>query len=338
MTKLNDYLDGPPAPGSVIAVMEGVYWVRLPLPFELNHINVWLIEDDNGWTLVDTGANASTTRDAWLGLMKSNLFDRPLTRIIVTHHHPDHMGLARWLSDRYRVPVFVTAPAIARARQLLSEGAGKDIQNQLLFFEMNGAPQPSLVADFVNGKWYRKLVSGVPDNVVEINPGHEIRIGGMSWQTIISYGHAEGHVSLYCAEHQAVISGDQVLPKITSNVSLFSQDPALDPLDDFLGSLADFRNLPPDTLVLPSHGSVFHGLHERVNAIENSHMERSSRIQDLLEDLATVSDMISRLFTRALDDVNWCLAFGEVHAHLRYLHNRGVIHRQEKNDIIVYYR
>ena len=332
-----DYpIKATPEDGSYTEVEKGIYWLRLPLPFELSHINVWLLEDGDGWTLIDSGISMPATKQAWEGLYGSELGSRPVKRLIVTHHHPDHFGLARWHCDRFGIDLYGSAPAMNRATRLLSHAGEGDIESREAFFRANGAVDPAGIARFISGFTYRRIVSGLPERIHIIEPGKEINIGNRSWKIIISYGHAEGHLSLYCAADGILISGDQVLPTITSNISLFEDDPDLDPLQQYLDSMADFRGLPESTLVLPSHGRIFRGLHARIAEIESSHRERSDKVYGFCEEPISVSGVAARLFPKRLDDINQCLAFGETFSHLRYLEKQQRLKRLSANGVFLY--
>jgi len=334
--KIDYPITAVPEAGSYAEVAEGIYWLRLPLPFALNHINVWLLDDGDGWTLVDAGVSMPATKSAWEELYGSELGARPLKRLIVTHHHPDHFGLARWHCDRFNIDLYGSAPAINRATRLLQHTDVVNIESKEAFFRANGATDPAGISRFISGDTYRRIVSGLPERVHMIEAGVDIKIGTRNWTTIISHGHAEGHLSLYCAAEEILISGDQVLPKITSNISLFENDPDLDPLQQYLDSMVDFRNLPESTLVLPSHGRIFRGLHTRITEIETAHMERSAKVYEYCHDPISVNGVAARLFPKQLDDINSCLAFGETFSHMRYLEKQQRLQRVSENGLFLY--
>ena len=331
-------LETIPEAGSYTEVADGIFWLRLPLPFELNHINVWLLDDGDGWTLIDTGASMPATIEAWEHLYATVLGSRPVRRVIVTHHHPDHFGLAHWHCQRFEIDTYGTAPTIKRASRLLKHADEQRFESSRALFQANGAADPEKIARFISGFTYRRIVSGLPERIHLIAPGTELEIGRHRWRTIHSYGHAEGHLSLYCEALGLLISGDQVLPTITSNISLFEDDPELDPLQQYLDSMTEFRNLPDTTLVLPSHGKVFEGLHARIAAIEAAHRERSDKVLGLCHEPSSVNDVAARLFPKQLDDMNWCLAFGETFSHLRYLERHGRLHLMKQGGTLLYHK
>ena len=237
---------------------------------------------------------------------------------------------------RFGIDLYGSAPAINRATRLLQHADEFNVEAAEAFFRANGAADPARISHFISGSTYRRIVSGLPERIHIIEPGSEIKIGQRRWQTIISHGHAEGHLSLYCAEAGILIAGDQVLPTITSNISLFEDDPDLDPLQQYLDSMADFRALPEDTLVLPSHGDIFRGLHSRVAAIEAAHMERSAKVYGFCDEPISVSGVAARLFPKQLDEINSCLAFGETFSHLRYLEKQQRLKRLTANGLFLY--
>ena len=327
--------DNVPGAGSCLEIRPGLNWLRLPIPFELNHINVWLLDDGQGWTLIDTGIAFRETIQAWETIFKSNLGNKPISRVIVTHHHPDHFGLAGWICDQFDVELQGTAAAIGRAVSLI-QNEGDDVDSRTVYFQMHGADNPGRLARFTTGLEYRRLVSGLPQLYRNIDELNNIKIGKWIWKPVISNGHADGHLSLYCAEQGILISGDQILPTITSNLSLFDDDPDLNPLQEYLDSLDIMRQLPADTLVLPSHGRIFSGLHLRADAIEEAHRERSSQVRRICEIQSTVGAVCKRLFPKQLDDINTCLAFGETFTHVRYLEKQRLVECMDKDNQFLY--
>ncbi len=327
----------PPANAAMVDLPGGLRWVRLPVPGGLSHINVWLIPDCEGWTLVDTGMGIPAVTDAWQGLLGS-LTDRPITRIIVTHHHPDHFGQANHLSAICAAPVWMTDAELDSAigpRHLDPAERARRRQSNL---EANGLAVSDDIAPFLTGEGYRRIISGVPERIRPIRDGETITIGKCAWQVIVTPGHASGHAALFCAETRMLISGDHVLPTISPNISLWSEDPDADPLGDFLGSFERFRALPADTFVLPSHGRVFRGLHDRVDELESEHDAVLETAVAACTAPISAGDLIPILFPRKLDPLNTLLAFGETLAHLRYLSKRRRLAKIADNDGVKYQR
>jgi glyoxylase-like metal-dependent hydrolase (beta-lactamase superfamily II) len=306
-----------PAPGTALEVAPGVRWLRMPLPFQLNHINLWLLEDEGGWTIVDTGIGNADTRQLWEKILDEH---RPVRRIILTHYHPDHAGNAAWLCERFGVELWTTQGEYLTAHAVRAAGAGYTSDAVLEVFQRNGLDEARRREMTPRGNRYAALVPGFPAAYRRIYEGDAVRIGGRDWRAIVGYGHAPEHLSLYCAEHNVIIAGDMLLSTISTNVSVWSVDPEGDPLRLFLQSIRRYRELPADVLVLPSHGKPFRGAHERVAALEAHHAER---FQELEAALATgpksAADLLPVLFRRPLDAHQTFFAMGEAIAHLHYL-------------------
>jgi glyoxylase-like metal-dependent hydrolase (beta-lactamase superfamily II) len=296
----------------------GMRWIRLPVPGGLSHINVWLIADHDGWTLVDTGMGIDPVTAAWEDLLQQ-LGATPIRRIIVTHHHPDHFGQAAWLAERCNVEVWMTDAEFDSALGPRHIDPLERASQRRLSLEKNGMSISDDIAPFLSGKGYQRIISGIPEKIRPIRDGELVTIGDRQWQIIVTAGHANGHAALYCEPIGTLISGDHVLPTISPNISLWSEDSAADPLEDYLSSFARFRELPAETLVLPSHGRVFHGLHERLDELEAEHCVALETALAACESPQSAADLIPVLFPRKLDSLNTLLAFGETMAHLRYL-------------------
>lgn len=325
MSDLSYPFAGVPEPEALLEVSAGVYWLRLPLPFALDHINVWLLDDGDGWTLIDTGISAEATRKVWECLFNSQFRQKKIRRIIITHHHPDHFGLAKWLSDRFSTGIHATAETYTFSEYLLSADVPDRHGPIPDFYRAHGIDNTSDFANFVTGQSYREIVSGLPDKMDIIKEEDSLTIAGKSWRAIIGYGHAAGHLSLYCEESGLLISGDQVLPEITSNVSLHAGEADTDPLQEYLASFEVFRTLPESTLVLPSHGRVFRGLHQRITVIEKHHQDKLAKVFSYCDEPRLATEVADFLFPRRLDNLNQILAFGETLAHLKHLENQGRI-------------
>jgi glyoxylase-like metal-dependent hydrolase (beta-lactamase superfamily II) len=322
----------PPAPGTTIEVAPGIQWLRMPLPFQLNHINLWLLEDGPGWTIVDTGVGLPDTRALWERIFAEGLDGRPVTRVVVTHFHPDHMGNAGWLTERWGVRLWCTQGEYLSARLASQRTSAEDFKPRLEHFRRNGAGEDALSRLAGRGNHYPGLVPSVPIEYQCVREGDVLTIGERRWRVFIVLGHAPEHACLWSAEDDVLISGDQVLPKITTNVSVWAEQPWANPLQLYLDSLARFRPLAADTLVLPSHGLPFRGLSERIAMLRDHHAARLSETLDALREPRSAAEIIPVLFRRQLDTHQLGFAMGEALAHLHYVEADGRAVRVVGND------
>lgn len=310
----------------------GVWWLRMPLPFALDHVNLWLIEDGDGWALVDTGVPDRKTRGLWEGLLAGALSEKPLTRLLVTHFHPDHMGLADWLGRRFGIAMETTLAEWLYGRMLSLDTGEAFTETSLSFYRAAGFPSDLLELVARRGNAYGARVRHIPATCHTLTEGQELRLGGRSWRVITAEGHSPDMACFHCPELDLLISGDQVLPSISPNVSLWPSQPEADPLTLFLDSLNKFRDLPATTLVLPSHGLPFTGLHERLDALADHHAERLAETLAACAQPITGYDLLKTLFQRPLDDHQLFFALGESLAHLHHLRSRGAVVRQRDGD------
>ena len=316
-----------PSPGAAMNVAPGVLWLRMPLPFTLDHINLWAIEDGVGWTLVDCGIADDATRSLWSGIFDATLGGRPLCRLVVTHCHPDHIGLAHWLCGRFDLQPWMTESEFLHAHAVYHRVAGTDFSLLLAWCRENGL-QDERLARFGSGEdHYRKGVPDLPSAFRRIEDGEALAIGGRAWRVIVGHGHSPEHAALYCEELGVVIAGDMLLPRISTNVSVIDLEPEADPLGQFLRSLAVFEALPDDTLVLPSHGLPFRGAARRVAELRAHHRSRLDKLEAVCAAPRTAAEVLPELFPRKLDAHHVVFALGETIAHLNHLMHRGVLER-----------
>src|SRR3954468_27687 len=324
-----------PAPGTTTEVAPGVRWLRMPLPFQLDHINLWMLEDQDGWTIVDTGIGNPETRVLWEGVLSER---RNVKRIIVTHYHPDHAGNAAWLCEKFGVEMWMTQGEYLTAHAVRAGNAGYTTDAVLDVFRRNGLDEARLGAMVTRKNRYAALVPDFPLSYRRLIEGDRVTIGGRDWRVMIGYGHAPEHMSLYSKELNVVIAGDMLLSTISTNVSVWSVDPEGDPLRLFLESIARYRELPADVLVLPSHGKPFRGAHERVAQLEAHHQARFAELmQSLRETPKSAGDLLGVLFKRPLDTHQTFFAMGEAIAHLHYLYYAGRAQRAVGADGIMRY-
>jgi len=309
-----------------VEVHPGVLWSRMPLPFALDHINLWLLADGEGWVAVDTGIADEGTKSLWDEVLAKCTGGRPLNRLISTHFHPDHFGLAGWLVERTGAPLLMTQTEWLTAALHHHDVLAREAGAQAAFFARHGLTGPHLEALASRGNRYRSLTSEPPEGFTRISDGEELEIGGRVWRVIVGTGHAPEHACLYCRELSLLIAGDQVLPKITPNVTLHASQPEANPLADFLDSLERLARLPVDTLVLPSHGLPFRGLHDRLGQMRDHHHRRLERVLAACETPRSAADLLTVLFNRELDTHQVMFAMGESLAHLAWLVHQGGLH------------
>lgn len=329
----------PPAAGESILVAPGIYWIRMPLPFALDHINLWLLEDNDesgdGWTIVDTGYGVAATHAIWEQHFAGVMGGKPVKRIIVTHYHPDHVGCAAWLHEKTGAPVWMTTSEYLSAHAAAEDFAGFDRENSARLFIAHGLARmrPDLAAaQKARTGAYKRGVPTVPKQYYRIMEHDEILIGGRTWRIITAFGHAPEHATLFSAEDSVLISGDQVLPRITTNVGVWGNQPEANPLKQFLDSMAKFEPLPQNTLVLPSHDRVFSGLHERLSELRQHHRQRLGELEAAIETAKCAAEILPVLFRRKLDEHQLVFAIGEAIAHLHYLWRAGRATRRLGED------
>ena len=332
-----DYPFGdPPAAGATHEVAPGVHWLRMPLPFALIHINLWLLEDDAGWVIVDCGVATDETRALWDRILAERTLGRRVSRVLVTHCHPDHAGNAGWLTERLDAPLWMAQAEYLTAHAWRDDTAGFTHAGWVAFARANGLDDERIASLEIRGRRYNRLVPDFPRSYHRIMDGDEITIGGRAWEVVMGYGHAPEHASLHCAELDVFISGDMLLPKISTNVSVSSVTPADDPLGQFLDSIAVYRDLLSErTLVLPSHGLPFRGAPERITQLEEHHRIRLAELEEACVEPRSAAELIDTMFRRELDPFQTFLALGETLAHLNYLARKGALIRAAGADGVV---
>jgi glyoxylase-like metal-dependent hydrolase (beta-lactamase superfamily II) len=333
------YDEAPPA-GTVTEIAPGVRWLRMPLPFALNHINLWLLEDGPGWTVVDTGLDMPNTREIWEEIFATALDGKPITRVLVTHFHPDHLGLAGWLARRWNAPLWISEREwLYGRRHSLDTDDAAYIAEYLPFFRRAGVAAEALGIMAERGNSFTKRVSAIPRSFHRIGDGDEIAIGGRSWRVVTGRGHAPEQSCLLCPELNLFIAGDQVLPRISPNVSCWPNEPDADPLTQFLDSLATLRRVvPPETLILPSHGLPFYGVQTRIDQLAAHHAARLADLEAACAEPQSTMEILPVLFRRKLDAQQLGFAVGEAVAHLNHLLAKNRLSRVEGEDGIYRYR
>jgi len=319
----------PPAPGVPTLIAPGVHWLRLPLPVSLGAINVWLLADGAGTTLVDTGIHDEQTVALWRALLEGALRDRPLTRIIATHLHPDHVGMAGWLSRHCACRLWMTRLEYLHCRMQASDSSRPAPEETLGFYQRAGWDEQALERYRTRFGGFGRMLSALPDSYRRIEDGEQLDIDGHRWQVLVGAGHSPEHACLYDAQRKLLISGDQVLPRISSNVSVQPTEPDADPMSEWLDSLSKLRRcVPDDVLVLPAHNKPFYGLHARIEQLQADADDALERLRGGLDQPRRVVDLFALLFratVRSEDSTRYTLATGEALACLNYLLRRGEI-------------
>jgi glyoxylase-like metal-dependent hydrolase (beta-lactamase superfamily II) len=315
----------PPEPGTIKQVAPGVHWVRMPLPFALQWINLWLIEDGDGFALVDTGVATEQTREHWRQIFTEGLGGKPITKLICTHMHPDHIGLAGWITRKFNAPLLISRLEYVTCRMLVADTGREAPEDGVRFYRAAGWGEDALDSYRIRFGGFGKAVSRMPDSFVRLSDGDTITLGGRPWRIITGNGHSPEHVCLFQPDLNLLISGDQVLPRISSNVSVFPTEPDADPLADWLSSCAKLKNaLPADCLVLPAHNEPFIGLHDRLTHLIASHERGLARLMKrLTESDRRVVDLFGAMFARQIGPDLLGMATGETLAHLNCLLARG---------------
>jgi glyoxylase-like metal-dependent hydrolase (beta-lactamase superfamily II) len=351
MNHLEQQLDYPfgetlPESGKTVEIAPGVLWIRMGLPFALNHINLWLLEDEvetaqgrvHGWTIVDCGIASDATRDAWevlFGDLHNHLRGLPVVRVIATHCHPDHIGLADWLCTLWNVPLWMTAGEYGFARMMSAGLPGADGTAMFPHFRKHGL-DPAMKEQIQERKsHYSRMVPTVPTSYRRMQEGIDLTIHQRRWQIITGFGHSPEHASLYCADLNILISGDMLLPRISTNVSVFAIEPEANPVQQYLDSLKKYLPLPEDVLILPSHGKPFKGLHTRITQLEEHHAERLAEVVAACTTPQSACDIVPLMFRRPLDAHQLTFAIGEALAHLHKLWFDGILQRQTGGDGII---
>ncbi len=325
----------PPTPGSALELAPGLRWIRMPLPFALDHINLWLLDEGEVATLVDCGYGNAPTRALWDAHFAGTLAGRRLARIIVTHCHPDHVGNAAWLSQRCGAPVVMTHAEFLTAHALHGGHSGHGHEAIVALFARHGLAGDALTALSGRGNHYRRGAPEIPLAFSRIRDGQQTSAGARSWRVIEGHGHSPEHASLYCETAGILVSGDMLLPKISTNISIWAIEPDADPLAHFLDSLTAFEALPDTTLVLPSHGLPFKGIASRVAELRAHHDTRLEELPAAARAAARpvcAADLVPVLFRRTLDLQQLFFAMGEAIAHLNHLWHAGRLVRDVGAD------
>lgn len=340
--------DRRPAVAEAIEVADGVLWLRMPMPFRLDHINVWAIRDRTdagrpGWAIVDTGLQTMDTTNAWRTLFGDGgaLGHAPVTRVLVTHMHPDHVGMAGWLTRRFDCRLWMTRLEYLTCRVLAADTGREAPEDGVSFYRRAGWSADDIETYQARFGGFGKMIHALPDSYRRLHDREMLRIGGHDWQVVVGHGHSPEHACLVCPSLGVLISGDQVLPRISSNVSVFPTEPEADPLGDWIESIDTVRRaVSDDVLVLPAHNDPFHGLHARLTALAADHEQALDRLRNVLDEPRRVIDVFDALFHRPIgrDPTMLGLATGESLAHINHLLRLGEAQVDLAADGVAWYR
>ena len=345
MNSLEAQLDYPladfiPEHGTVHEIAPGVLWLRMGLPFALDHINLWLLRDErggrSGYTVIDCGVATDATRANWEQVFTGAMENAPVLRVLATHCHPDHVGLSGWLCARFDAPFWITAGEFGFARMMAASLPGVDGPAAIPHFERHGLRDDTMLEQMRSRRnYYPSLVPSVPAAYTRLQDRQLVAIGQAQWRVITGFGHSPEHAALYCETLNVLISGDMVLPRISTNVSVFAVEPEGNPLQQYLDSLDKFADLPEDVLVLPSHGKPFRGLHTRIAQLRAHHVARLAEVEEACRAPVSAMDIVPLMFRRQLDAHQLSFALGEALAHLHKLWNDGMLKRVTGADGII---
>ena len=332
--------DTLPQPGRMLKIDNGVYWVRMSLPFALNHINLWVLKDDNGWVVVDTGVASADIKSNWRKCFSGDMNGESVNKIIVTHLHPDHIGLAGWMNKKFSAPLYMSRSDYLMCRMLVSDTGREAPEEGKSLYRSAGFTEDELDAYSERFGGFGSAISRLPDSYNRLKDYDVINIGGYDWEVVVGSGHCPEHICLYNKKLKLFISGDQVLPKITSNVSVFPTEPNSNPLNDWIESCKYIKSrVNNDVLVLPSHNEPFRGLHERLDHLINGHERNLTRLLEFCEEPKRAVDVFSVLFKRKITSDVLLMATGESIAHLNCLIHRGLLgSKHDDEGIIRYYK
>lgn len=321
-------LGDPPALGEAVEAAPGVLWMRLPLPMALNHVNVYAIADGDGWVVIDTGLRTPDGRAGWESALAGPMGGRPVTRVICTHMHPDHIGLAGWLCDRFDAPLLMSRLEYVTGRMLISD-TGPAPEEGARYFRAAGWPEERIEKYRQSYGMFAKGTEPLPASYRRLTAGDVLSIGADDWTVVVGDGHSPEHVCLWRRSDDVFLSGDQLLPRISSNISVWPTEPMADPLKDWLASLDRLGDLLPEgTLCLPGHGEPFTGVLPRIEALKRGHAVSLKRLARTLRTPSRVIDVFAALFARPVDDGLLGMATGEAVAHLNHLEARGLARRE----------
>ena len=323
-----------PDDGKTLSVADGIEWLRMPLPFSLNHINLWLLRDSQQWAIVDTGVGTTKTVDLWKTVFTDAMQGDPASCVIATHMHPDHVGCAGFLARHFDVDFWMSRDEYMMCRILVGDTGRSAPEEGVSFYTEAGFSDDQLHMYEAAFGLFGKYVKPLPESYKRLRDGSELTIGEYQWQIVTGGGHSPEHASLFDRQRNVLISGDQLLPTISSNVSVWPTEPLANPLQDWFDSLQKLRaTVPEDVLVLPAHGKPFRGAHERIDVMITEHEQNLVRLHATCDEPKRAVDVFPALFKSRIDDRNRIMATGEALSHLNYLVLAGELQVENRDNV-----
>ncbi|SHJ44575.1 MBL fold metallo-hydrolase [Cycloclasticus pugetii] len=322
--------------GLPMKVEEGIFLLKMPIPYALDHINLWLLRDGEGWTIIDSGFYSEEATLLWNKVLVDFCHNEPIQKIIITHFHPDHVGMAQWLAHKTNAPVHMSQIEFLTTQMACQEYSKQQKARRREYFERFGLAQEDIqqLQDKVGG-----YVTGVPEaptSYQRLVDGQSLLINGEPWHLLQFNGHSPGHICLHNKQRDLLVSGDQILPNISPNVSVNFYESDADPLADYLSSLGTLATLGADTVVLPSHGRIFKGIKERATMLKEGHRKSLDQILAFCQQARSGLEVLHTLYGKRLSLFNLSLATGEAMAHLNYLIGTGEVTRS--GDLVYQYK
>ncbi len=339
MKKINYTRVRVPDPGTMVETAAGIFWFRLPMPYALDHVNLWLLADGASWTVVDCSPANATSRRHWEALIEKELSGHPVQRVICTHNHPDHLGLGGWLIRRFAGKLYLTPGEYDNFQALLHDVENGSFAAARDFYRAAGL-DPDRLDHYENElRGYLSLIEPLPTEYHPLNNGARLEIGGRSWQVVTGGGHSSEHLCLYGPEPDIFIAGDQLLPEISSNISVWPRQPEANPLRDWLATCRRLQAILTDqTLVLPAHGRPFTGAPDRLKTLLDETRERLEKLLACCRQPQRLVDMFPALFAGRIAKETLLMACGEARAGCNFLLAAGLLSVSEDEQGILWYR